>query len=79
MRKKIWLCREFTGSYSIFTGTRPRWSCEFWYSDNNSTNVIRILCKNLVKQWFGLKKHIRIGTCIQGYFNVSFKPIMRKK
>ncbi|KKM98523.1 hypothetical protein LCGC14_1157130 [marine sediment metagenome] len=76
MRKKVWLVRQDDGGYSIFVGPKPYLS-DTWYNDCD--NIIRNLCKNLVKQWFGLKKHIRIGTCIQGYFNVSFKPIMRKK
>ena len=77
MRKKVWLARQDDGGYSIFIGSKPFSSDTFWYNARDA--VIRNLCKDLVEQWFGLKKHIRSGTCIEGYFNVSFKPIRRKK
>ena len=78
MRKKVWLCRQYEPKgYSIFIGSKPYLSSRYWYSRHEC--IIRNLCCEIVKEWFDLKRHLNPGTCIQGYFNVSFKPIRRKK
>ena len=46
------------------------------YSEEVITND---LCPVLVKKWFGLKRHLRRNTHIEGYFNVSFTPIKERK
>ncbi len=79
MRKKVWLARHKSGWYGLYIG-KPRYFENRWrYGYNIEDNcIISDLCPELVKTWI-LKKHIRPGTCVEGYFNVSFKPIRRKK
>ncbi len=76
MRKKIWLLREITGGYTM-CGKKPLLDGGYWYY--NSGVIVRHLCEKQVKRWFDLDRHLKNNTCVQGYFNVSFTPIKKKK
>ena len=74
MRKKIWLARNYGGNYTLFK-TKPFLLCNsYWCVEKQKNEVIASLCPHLVKQWFGLKKHLRRKTYIRGTFSVSFTP-----
>lgn len=78
MKKKIWLLRQMSGNYTICENKPPLDDGYITYG-SEAKAIIKHLCGRQVKQWFGLDKHLKRNTCIQGYFNVSFTPIKKKK
>ena len=75
MRMKAYLARNDDGSYDLHR-IEPHYKNDYdiWVGDT----IIDGLCPKLVKQWFGLKKHLRKKTCIRGTFSVSFTPDKKK-
>ncbi len=78
MRKKVWLSRDGCNYYCL-TPFKPKFINGTIFAGTNSGLIIKNLCPKLVEKWFGLKRPFKIGEYIQGYFNVSFKPIRGKK
>ncbi len=82
MKKKVYLSRDSLGYdlYKIHPKFMPdEWDCEHWDTLNKSDIILSVLCVRKVKQWFGLKKHLKMNTCISGTLNVSFTPDKPKK
>ena len=73
MRKKVWLSRDYFDQYCL-TLFKPN-----FYEVDNRGLIINDLCPKFVEKWFGLKRSLKRDEHVQGYFNVSFKPIRRKK
>ena len=71
MRKKAYLARDEDGGYNLHR-IEPCYKSQYgtWVGGF----IIGDLCPELVKRWFGLKKHLRKKTCIRGTFSVSFTP-----
>lgn len=78
MRKKVWLLREEDGNYTICKD-KPALGGSYLPYSSRPRSIVKNLCNREVKQWFGLKKHLAIDTCVQGYFTVSFTPIKKNK
>ncbi len=78
MRKKVWLIRDSDGDYAICMNKPSNYDVDFLYYTLRPYALVKNLCKDMVKKWFGLKRQLKRSTCIQGYFDVSFTPIKRK-
>lgn len=63
MKEKITLTRRWTGEYVISKGNNI-----FMYD----------LCPRLTKKWLGLKRQLK-DESIEGYLEVKFTPIKKKK
>ncbi len=78
MRKKIWLLREAGGLYTICE-KKPSLDGGYLLYSTGPRAIVKGLCSIEIKKWFGLRRQLKRNTCIQGYFNVSFTPIKKKK
>ena len=77
MRKKVWLARDNDGDYALCLNKPIDFG--FIYYSHPHRAIIKGLCPEDTKKWLRLEKQLRKGSCVQGYFNVSFKPIKRKE
>ena len=83
MRKKVWLARTCSGDYNIFSNSPELIKkADNWFGGHitywEGKSIVSGLCPDLVKFWFGLKRHLKRKTCIQGTFSVSFTPDKKK-
>ncbi len=76
MRRKVWLARDLDGWYGLFLG-RPRSIGGSFYEGVYGDVIIRRLCESITRKWL-IDRHIRKGTCVEGYFNTSLKPLKKK-
>lgn len=79
MRKKIYLARHDNGNYGLYKIKPTLYNKNYYSTIEEKDTIIVSLCEILVKQWFGLKHHLRRNTCICGTFSVSFTPDKLKK
>ncbi len=71
MRRKIRLVREGSENYSMY----------YYEGNGRRYGSIRFLlgglCGDMIKGWFGLKRHVPAGGSVEGYLSITFTPIKK--
>ena len=70
-KRKVWLIRESDGTYAICKYKPKLFNGNVIYRMEYPFAYVKHLCPNMTKQFFGLKKHLDINTCVKVYFDIE--------